>query len=520
MSLQAPRASDVLCIAALCLLGCLAVQQRRIWKSRQWRVQDKSQGQKPHLAHLPIDLLVEIMTHLDWDDVLVLRKCCRSLHAASKERQVWHSLLVQYCDTVFPRPFFLPKPLEHCSGEDLEHCIVGWLSGWDHFLDPSLELRTMESHACPPGIFGPLEPLPGGRFFIYGGNDDSLFYCDPTQPDPTMHLLVPSPNFENSSTISTALDVLGTQGIDGESTTLQDRLFPRTFRLARILGVTWGKGLIEIWEINARVEGGTHVGYTSKLLKAFSDHIYVGQGNCCSLLGRHVAYVRKGNRHAFDLGVRIVDWTSVSGDEDPTNLPGVAIPGPTPPLMVLLPHRRILMADDRIAIWDWGRSCPSIASLGTSRGAFIKPQWAVSSPRFAPAPPFTPLFYIGEFIRLVLPTRGNTLIGFSISTDPGKEVASSVEMSVLGEDDFRRHDFPMSFHYRLGVRLGRKVDTLMFYRWPDDPPFVPSASLLETNLPSSVRREGTIIHFDILHGQLVFFCDPYLCRLCSSKTET
>jgi hypothetical protein len=178
------------------------------------------------------------------------------------------------------------------------------------------------------------------------------------------------------------------------------------------------------------------------------------------------------------------------------------------------------MVGSRITLWDWGRSCPSIASLGASRGPSIKPEWAVSSPRFVPAPPFTQLFCIGEFIRLVLPTRGNTLIGLSISTDPDKEVASSVEMSVLGEDDFRRHSLPMSFHYRHGVRVGREVDTLMFYRWPDDPPFVPSASLLETNLPSSVGRERTIIHFDILHGQLVFFCNPYLCRRCSSKTET
>ncbi|EFI27115.1 hypothetical protein CC1G_14940 [Coprinopsis cinerea okayama7 len=97
----------------------------------------------PRLTHLPLEILMEIMKHVEWNDVLSLRRCCRALHSVSKDRDVWLSLLRRYCNTVIPRPFFLSKPLELYSSEDLEARIVNWWTGWEG-LRPTMQTFTTD----------------------------------------------------------------------------------------------------------------------------------------------------------------------------------------------------------------------------------------------------------------------------------------------------------------------------------------------------------------------------------------
>ncbi|KAG2009527.1 hypothetical protein CC2G_012451 [Coprinopsis cinerea AmutBmut pab1-1] len=245
--------------------------------------------QIPQLSQLPPEILVEIMKYIEWDDVLSIRRCCRTLHSVSKDREVWLSLLRRYCDTVIPRPFFLPKPVKLCSVDELEARVVQWWTGWEGLRST---VQTFTTDGSIPDIWGPLCHFPGDQFFLYARLDGTIFYCDPRQPSAPMHLLVPSPYSSNSHVdVCVALDLLGTQCIDGvaplsSECSFENRLFPPVFRLA-VCRDDWITSSVEIWEIRTELEGRRTIGYSASLLKSFVDDI---SATCCSLLGNHVAY--------------------------------------------------------------------------------------------------------------------------------------------------------------------------------------------------------------------------------------
>ncbi|TFK28315.1 hypothetical protein FA15DRAFT_569692, partial [Coprinopsis marcescibilis] len=79
-----------------------------------------------NLTNLPEELIIAIMEFADWSDILRMRCCCKVLHSTSQARSVWVALIHRYYLTVFPIPFLLPKPLEHCMLSKLEVLIMGW----------------------------------------------------------------------------------------------------------------------------------------------------------------------------------------------------------------------------------------------------------------------------------------------------------------------------------------------------------------------------------------------------------
>ncbi|EAU86406.2 hypothetical protein CC1G_05400 [Coprinopsis cinerea okayama7 len=270
--------------------------------------------------------------------------------------------------------------------------------------------------------WGPLCPLPGDQFFLYKGTDGSIFYCNPGQPDAPMHLLVPSPYPSNYRVeVCVAVDVLGTQGVDGAPTVSSDWpyehcFFPPAFRLA-VCRYARRTGSIEIWEIRAEVEGGA-IGYSSRLLKSFYDNV---RPTCCSFLGDHVAY-----HSSSASATRIVDWTAVI-DEGPVLGVNIALSSPFSSL--LLPHRRILVHSSYIYIADWKSCNPSEASP-TSR---ISPQWQ-STEEFCQPHPYSVPFYIDSSIRLILyRLQSPALTGVIISTDPDVAVSDTVVLAQLAD---------------------------------------------------------------------------------------
>ncbi|KAG2022295.1 hypothetical protein CC2G_000057 [Coprinopsis cinerea AmutBmut pab1-1] len=420
--------------------------------------QDKEKSRRPHtqplqLSLLPREILVEIMKHVEWDDVLILRKCCRSLNLASKEREVWCSLLKRYCETTFPRPFFLSKPLQHSTREELEARIT-----------PRTQRFAVSDY--PEGLYGPLATLPGNRFILYGSNEGTVYYGDPLHLASTLSPLLPSP-FEGPLPVGTciSLDILATQGIPIDpdipvvDATWESRLFPPTFRLAVCL-TQYEAAFIEVYDITAEVQDGD-VRYSSTRLKSHaltSRKETVKTTKPCSLLGNHLAYVARTN------AVRIIDWTSFD-PQDPT---ARICPPNFVSYLLLLPNRRILMMRGTVIICDWEKG--RRLTTANSPDAWSEPEWE-SSDFFVTPHPFTSPFYIRRSIRLVPAGGDNVLLGLTIPVDVEKRLAPSgngVATVRLLEAPIPYGSYRRWFGYRKGAYLDQDDDNLVCYRWPDD----------------------------------------------------
>ncbi|KAG2009478.1 hypothetical protein CC2G_012411 [Coprinopsis cinerea AmutBmut pab1-1] len=437
------------------LLALLVLYKRGPWLQWSKGKSRRIERQILRLSHLPPEILVEIVKHIEWNDVLSIRRCCRTLHSVSKDREVWLSLLRRYCDTVIPRPFFLSKPVELCSGDDLEARVVQWWTGWEGLQST---VQTFTADGSIPDIWGPLCPLPGDQYFLYKTKDGSIFYSNPRQPNAPMHLLLPSPYpLDRFVDVCVAIDVIGTQNIDPASSlpsasSFEHRLFPPVFRLAAVRSSTTTDS-VEIWEIRPEVQGESIV-YSARLLKSFVDNI---RPKCCSLLGDHIAYALRPPS-----ATKIVDWTAVT---DGGPVLGIHIALSSPFYILLLPRRRILVHSSYIYIADWN-VCHQSESSPTSR---IRPQWQ-SKEEFFLFHPYSLPFYIDNSFRLILCSLDRpTLTGVIVCNDPDVVVSDSVTFAQLAEC-VPDEDDELWFDYRKGVCVFSKEQRahLLCYKWPGD----------------------------------------------------
>ncbi|EFI28774.1 hypothetical protein CC1G_13799 [Coprinopsis cinerea okayama7 len=391
------------------------------------------------LLRLPHEILIKVMKHLEWRDVLVIRCCSRFFNFFSKEREIWVSILESDLDTRIPRPFYLPKPLEHCSSEDLEKRVVDWWSGWARFGRNSSKAAVDEQGVPSPspdspknsrfdnetglfletqtyafnekgisGLWGPILALPGNQHFLYASPDGTVLYADPRQPELGMHILLPSPFAGTAEwvTISASIDVLGGAGVDDRrdnivpaaverDPALHESTFPRAFRLAVARQLTEDDdelgggpaGVVEIWEICSQItdDTGMLTGYSGRLLKRITEDHGVGIKSC-SIMGKYVAYGAYSSTGSF---AAIVDWASIpetdsevsdrthNGSDRPGSFTRTYIPSVRVENLRLLPYRKILIQSVPIlSIWDWGRTCPSTTSANeAAQESFIPPQW-------------------------------------------------------------------------------------------------------------------------------------------------
>lgn len=221
-------------------------------------------------------------------------------------RSVWLELLKGYCDTLFYRPFFLKKPLEFCSAEDLEESVT---RAWKPVSFP-IEEKTVSQNKNPGDEWTSFAgPTPDGSCLLYIGDHGELSYYfidGPSEP----HLLIPSP-FECSCTSMTTrvtIDHFASQGIDpADQSSFEARLFPKWFNVAVLHNICHATGrlevLTEVWQVTAALRGGRLQGYTGKRLASFHEdptfHV-IG----CSLRGSQFAYQPCGS-----FTIVVVDWT-------------------------------------------------------------------------------------------------------------------------------------------------------------------------------------------------------------------
>ncbi|EAU92192.2 hypothetical protein CC1G_08815 [Coprinopsis cinerea okayama7 len=459
------------------------------------------------LSCLPHEILVEIMKNVEWDDILVLRKarCCRSLNVASKEREVWCSLLKRYCETTFPRPFFLSKPLQHSTREELEARIVGWWSGWEH-LTPTTQTFSVHGHI--EGLYGPLAALPGNRYFLYDSFEGSVYYGDPLDLASTLTPLLPSP-FKGPlpAGACVSVDVLATQGIPIDpdipvaDATWESRLFPLAFRLA-VCRRQSKMGFIEVYDITVQIQDG-NVRYSSTQLKSHVLTSYDEVANVshpCSLLGNYLAYGTMSN------GVRIINWTSYDPGDPTTRI----CPPSILDYVLLLPNRRILLMGYNVSIWDWEQGRRLVAE--NSPDAWSTPDWE-SSDFFDLPHPFTSPVYIRGSIRLVLVGTDDVLLGVIIPMDTEKRGTSEVSTVRLLETPTSLGHTTRWFGYRKGAYIGKDSEGLVCYKWPDDD--LPPQSHQSIRLPGQFGDMDGCFQVDGDYRRLVAFSfkSPLTCTV-------
>ncbi|KAF6764469.1 hypothetical protein DFP72DRAFT_871968 [Ephemerocybe angulata] len=143
--------------------------------------QKRSEG--GHFSNLPMDIVFQILQHLDPLDIVAMRATSRSLHVATSERIVWLSVLDRICEHygIF-KPTF---PFEEMSLAQLEHAafsssrFVKTVQRFDpgplgDNCAPVYQHRTIKSPRNADGK-GRLFLIPGGRFLLTSGTEIRLW---------------------------------------------------------------------------------------------------------------------------------------------------------------------------------------------------------------------------------------------------------------------------------------------------------------------------------------------------------
>jgi hypothetical protein len=401
-------------------------------------------------------------------------------------------LLKRYFDTVFPRSFFLKKPLDYCSSADLEQAVTRW---WKP-VQPFSGDQSWHQIEPPDGHILRLAGLtPDGRCIIYTTRDGAVYYLLVDRPHEP-HLVAPALDQTRITATRITFDYLDMQGIDSTgSCLLEERLFPTTFKMAvarhgqRIDGTRFT--VVEVWQVTALLQEGQVHGYVGQRLASFHE-----QGlriESCSLYGKHFAYASSNSAL-----VAVVDWTQVPPDS--TVYPRVYIRfadaevctacisqsqahSSTPKRIALLPRQQILIHSDRtLQIWKWGRDCTVSSLVASELEAIIPPanstpQRGQPSWRHQCSKPvymergLVPIV-TNSSIRFVLAVVDG-LLGLSIPTTGTEDGVTPAEVTLVEGESSDAPQMLQDYAYQRGVAISSRsngTSCTLGYPWPDFKP--------------------------------------------------
>ena len=280
---------------------------------------------------LPLEVLVDILSLLEWKDILHIRQVCpylihfwpdmehlhqtcQRLRDASLARPVWLSLVQWYSDTIQPRPFWLEKPLDLYTDRELEYLILRWQSarGGIRVLTQPKELPL----SIPEDYLQSVHLLPGGRWLLFAARDGSVKYHDLNSHREISEAvtLVPSQFDKDANTI-----VVLSVDMDPDSEYMIFNLgimkwrlppldgdpdYPNFPRYARWIEVS---RITSYWDENGQVKG-----LRAERLACFREEYLCSYGSF-TLRGHHVAYSLYSIEICSSLGdgenIAVVDWT-------------------------------------------------------------------------------------------------------------------------------------------------------------------------------------------------------------------
>ncbi|KAH6901423.1 hypothetical protein BKA70DRAFT_1309499 [Coprinopsis sp. MPI-PUGE-AT-0042] len=426
------------------------------------------------LITLPEEVLAMFMMELDVQSLVRLRSTCRLLNRVSRSRHIWRNIFLLGLGDTIPRPFFLSKPLQDCSAEDIEADLRRWETGWGSGpREPHIGKREVDSdqeNKRSPASLQTLCLIPGGRWLIVGYEDGSVWSLDLSDHDGSSgkicrKLLVPSPfeSTEHSETrlqVKLSVDFSSDEALGDSQKTYHIQQFniavmvcPMKYKLASTH--------IDVWRVhvsNGSDRWGLRLG---EHLSSFTE-IGTAALQDCSLLGSALAY-SLGTAPATC--VVIVRWPAANGKpKDKVNrhyLPGLALDK-----AILLPGDRLFGINGRRVayVYDWAKNFPT-STLQPHEQLF--PRVTPSLRHEAPmrnVHGISPPMVLHNTTRILV--QGTSSVsGFQIPVE-GDSKKAAVTCLVKGRFGFGQ---AQAYGYHRGVGFSNHdLLTSSEYRWPGE----------------------------------------------------
>ncbi|TFK62080.1 hypothetical protein BDN72DRAFT_407117 [Pluteus cervinus] len=250
------------------------------------------------LMLLPDELLAEVVSKLEWRDILAIRQTCKRLCSASKALHVWRNVVGQEPSDLL----FLECPIQVYTAERLEFLFLRRKKaegGYHKITQGAKPHRYSIPMDCVDLQEAAVHLVRGGRWLLIATRRGSLVYYDLDAQNHVAHILVP----ERGSNYSVALAV---DMQDPPSLSLSFKV-----ALARQCTDASG-GVVEVWQVDlvlGNIKQG--VGLRAENLACFGQEID-GHFEMLSLLGEQLALTIFHHPHRTRYTI-LISWRAVRG---------------------------------------------------------------------------------------------------------------------------------------------------------------------------------------------------------------
>ncbi|CAA7264425.1 unnamed protein product [Cyclocybe aegerita] len=450
-------------------------------------------GIKPTgLVALPLEISIEIMKGLEWDDILRVRQTCKYLCEVSKARPVWQSLFVKYSQSISPpQPFRPDKPIQNYSSRELETVVLRWKAaevGW--LVDGRVPLR--ERPLFMEGEFTGecMHLVRGGRWLLVVAPNGSVEYYDLDVSQPISHSLIPPP-FEEHVRVRAFMSVDMSPMLDGDedgqNLTFHLGLCLQRFRdldPETLERVSPSRQNIQIWRVAFRDKEGSSIeGLFANCLSSFPEES-IADTEAFDLRGRYVAYSAQFYRGVGVACSVVVDWSSANG----TNMAYKRkyLSGAQGVKLSLLPGDRLFTSySESMRLYDLLSAPESVRPPSQHEFPHERPIWKTELRAFESDFVSGP-FFIHDSSRFVMMDE-HGLRGLIIPDADFIDSEGGPTMLLLLKDENSKSQHPHVFGYHRGMGVYLDDIILPQYLWPDEQGKEGIAHAILSPSPHSVR---------------------------------
>ncbi|TFK63530.1 hypothetical protein BDN72DRAFT_319377 [Pluteus cervinus] len=256
------------------------------------------------LSDLPEELLVEIVTMLEWADILRIRQTSKRMNSISQSLAVWRNVV----ESVPPRLLWLERPIKTYSSQELERLFLRRqraVAGYEALADGGApRWRTIKIEDPPETPC--MDLVPGGRWLLTSNARGSISYHDLNAPDSPGRILTPAK----------PANCLTKMSIDVDSTASYLRFnIALAFYLLRQSDYR-----IEVWQVDLVLDQhGQGTGLRAVCQVSFKQEP-PGICDSLSLLGESLAFTTFYKDHPAVYTV-VVAWRSVQGSDYQKQIP-------------------------------------------------------------------------------------------------------------------------------------------------------------------------------------------------------